>query len=358
VSNPVTAEPTCRRTRLSRTHLGSATVLLMFGAMVALAVTRINLGAASTLLANASLFWVLIAALAVAAAFLLRSESWYAALRAALPGSRISRPVVARSLLIGVAVSTLTPARIGEAVRTWLLSRRIGEQGVLPTVLGTVVAQTLLNLLALALLALFTLTDSTGHGFHTQTIAAAIALPILVFLALVAASRLLTITWPTGDPGEDAGPARRVGCWFSRQVSGTGRGMAVFSRPSSAVHSGGCQLGAWILQGFACYAVLIALGLQHHTSPATAAAVLLAINITAVVPITPANVGVFQAACIAVLTPLGISSGHALAYGLLLQGVEIAVALTMAVPALLREGLSIRELGRAAGRGRLVVLGA
>ena len=45
----------------------------------------------------------------------------------------------------------------------------------------------------------------------------------------------------------------------------------------------------------------MALGLDVRTALAGAAAVLFAVNVTAVVPATPANVGVFQAACVAVL---------------------------------------------------------
>ena len=75
---------------------------------------------------------------------------------------------------------------------------------------------------------------------------------------------------------------------------------------------------------------------------------LLAVNVTAVIPVTPSNVGVFQAACIAVLAPFGVSAAQALAYGLILQAVEIVAAVGMGVPALLSEGVSVSELRRGA----------
>jgi hypothetical protein len=37
-----------------------------------------------------------------------------------------------------------------------------------------------------------------------------------------------------------------------------------------------------------------------------AAAILVAVNVTAVVPVTPSNVGLFQAACVAVLAAFGV----------------------------------------------------
>ena len=76
-----------------------------------------------------------------------------------------------------------------------------------------------------------------------------------------------------------------------------------------------------------------------------AAAVLFAVNVTAVLRLTPSNLGVFQAACLAVLTgAYGIDPAQALGYGIILQAVEIATAVVMGAPALVKEGLSWREV--------------
>jgi len=83
-----------------------------------------------------------------------------------------------------------------------------------------------------------------------------------------------------------------------------------------------------------------------------AAAILLAINVSAVLPATPSNVGVFQAACLVVLAAYGVGAGPGLAYGIILQAVEVLTALLLGVPALLGEGLSweeIRSSARSAG---------
>ena len=72
---------------------------------------------------------------------------------------------------------------------------------------------------------------------------------------------------------------------------------------------------------------------------------LFAVNVTAVLPATPSNVGVFQAACVAVLTgAYGVSSVDALGYGIILQAVEVATAVIMGMPALVKEGLSWRDV--------------
>ena len=72
---------------------------------------------------------------------------------------------------------------------------------------------------------------------------------------------------------------------------------------------------------------------------------LFAVNVTAAVPATPANVGVFQAACVAVLAgAYHVSTPDAVAYGIILQAVEVATAVIMGMPALVKEGLSWKEV--------------
>ena len=104
------------------------------------------------------------------------------------------------------------------------------------------------------------------------------------------------------------------------------------------------QLGAWAIQWLSCYALLAALGLDDLAGMGAAAAVLFAVNVTAVLPATPSNLGVFQAACVAVLASYHVGYADALAYGIILQAVEIATAVVMGAPALVREGLSWRDV--------------
>jgi phosphatidyl-myo-inositol alpha-mannosyltransferase len=64
-----------------------------------------------------------------------------------------------------------------------------------------------------------------------------------------------------------------------------------------------------------------------------------------VLPATPANVGVFQAACVAVLAgAYHVSTPDAVAYGIILQAVEVATAVIMGTPALVNEGLSWKDV--------------
>jgi phosphatidylinositol alpha-mannosyltransferase len=121
--------------------------------------------------------------------------------------------------------------------------------------------------------------------------------------------------------------------------------MRVFREPRLAAIAVTAQLGAWALQCASCYVLLIALGLDHRAGLAAAAGVLFAVNVTAVLPAAPSNVGVFQAACVAVLAgAFHVSTADAIAYGIVLQAVEVTTAMAMGIPALLREGMSWRDV--------------
>ena len=141
----------------------------------------------------------------------------------------------------------------------------------------------------------------------------------------------------------------RVGRWLREARARRARvrhGLVVFRRPRMGGAAVTMQLGAWTLQLISCYVLMVALGLDDLGADlGAAAAVLFAVNVSAVLPVTPSNVGVFQAACMAVLVgAYGIGTADALGYGIILQAVEVATAVVLGAPALVKEGLSWREV--------------
>ena len=63
------------------------------------------------------------------------------------------------------------------------------------------------------------------------------------------------------------------------------------------------------------------------------------------IPATPSNIGIFQLATISVLTTgFAVSHADALAYGVILQAVEIATAVGLGLPALVREGVTWQDM--------------
>ena len=261
---------------------------------------------------------------------------------AALPAARPRLADAMQGTAIGVLMSATLPARLGEPSRALIVARRLGRpREYLPAVLGTLVAQTLLNVVALVILgAVMFATVGLFAGRQQALVWYALA-PFAVLCAVLVAPGAAALgaavalrrACTAGSPRR--APPRR-GCapaWSSSAGPASGRGATVM------------QLGAWALQWLGCYVLLVALGLEDQADLGAAAAVLFAVNVSAVLPLTPSNLGVFQAACVAVLAgAYGIRAADALGYGIILQAVEIATAVIMGAPALVKEGVSWREV--------------
>jgi phosphatidylinositol alpha-mannosyltransferase len=324
--------------------IAAVLTVAVVAALIYLAIAKLHPAQVGHLLSKTKAGWALLALALMMIAFVARGESWYAVIRAALPNTHLGRGVVYRGIMIGMVGSTVAPGRLGEAARALVVARRLGDPSRnIALVLGTVVSQTLINLLALAILAMVTLLGAAISGARAEAIIGVVVVPAVIVAIVVFGPRALKRASIS-----KIGWLRRAATWIGHQLGHFRQGLVVFRRPRAAVHAGGTQLAAWALQLFACYSVILSLGLEHEANLTAAAAVLLAVNVTAIVPVTPSNVGVFQAACIAVLAPFGVSASQGLAYGLILQAVEIVAAVMMGVPALLREGLSVSELRREA----------
>lgn len=323
-----------------RRLVAPALTVLLLAALIALGITKVDITEVGRELAHVGGGWVAAGVVLMVAAFLSRGESWFAAIRAALPDQPVGRGVVTKALLIGMAGSTVAPGRLGEAARAWLVARRYGgNRRSLGIVIGTLISQTILNILALMILALVALAGSAIPGAHVGAIALAGGLPVAGVVALWFGPRALGRL--------AASRVRGAAVWAARirhLLAELRRGLTVFFQLRPAVHSVSYQLMAWALQLGCCYAVILAFGLQDKASVAGAAGVLVAVNVTAVLPLTPSNIGVFQAACIAILAPFGVSAAQGLAYGLVLQAIEIVSALTLGLPAMLHEGFRLGGL--------------
>jgi len=322
-----------------------ALVALGLCALVVFALSRLELRRAGHALITATPGWIVLALALMALAMLMRSFSWHQTLRAALPQTPMPLAPVVRALMIGVMASALVPARIGEPSRVLVLSRRLEGRTshMVAVVAGTVFSQTLINLLALLILLAVSFTSVPLPSGHIAAIATALALPLAVCALVLVGPRLLALARRSGSARVARG-AHAIG----RMLQLARRGLVVFASPRYGSTAIGFQLLAWALQWLACYSVILALGLQSQAGPAAAAAILLAVNLSAVLPATPSNVGVFQAACLVVLAAYGVGTGQALAYGVILQAVEVVTAVALGLPALLKEGLSWQELRHSA----------
>jgi phosphatidyl-myo-inositol alpha-mannosyltransferase len=322
-----------RRAAMATVSLGA--LLLAYKALSTIGMGNI----AQALLASSPSF-VILGLGVMCGAMVLRAVSWHAILRAALPKARIRLSDAMQGTFIGVLMSSTLPARLGEPSRALVVARRTGRpREHLPVVLGTVVSQTVINIVALIALGAVMFSSVDLFNGHQNALVVAAVAP----LALLAIVLLAPLVLRHG--GGRFGRLQALVAQARRAMTRVRAGLTVFRRPKLGAIAAVAQLGAWALQWMSCYILLVALGLDHQAGLAAAAAVLFAVNITAVLPATPANLGVFQAACAAVLhTGWHVGLGTGVAYGVILQAVEVSTAILMGAPALLKEGMSWREV--------------
>jgi phosphatidyl-myo-inositol alpha-mannosyltransferase len=336
--DPVPAGESHRVMRIVR-PVAAGIALAGAGAGALLALDRVGMRPIAQALVESQPVWVLVGLALMCAAMLARAVAWHAILRAAVPDALPRFFDAVQGTSIGVLMSATLPARVGELSRALVVARRLGRpRERLPAVLGTIVSQTLLNVVALVILGIVMFSTIGLFAGRQQALVWYALAPIGLLCAVLVAPALLR----SGLPSRSS----RVQLWMARAREALARvrtGLRVFRSPRLGATATASQLGAWALQWVSCYVLLAALGLDLDMG--AAAAVLFAVNVTAVIPLTPSNLGVFQAACLAVLTGgYGVDPAQALGYGIILQAVEVATAVVMGAPALVKEGLSWREV--------------
>jgi phosphatidylinositol alpha-mannosyltransferase len=317
-----------------------AGVLLAF-----LALRRVGFDNVATTLLRSSPIWVLIALGLFSTSMFLRAVSWFHIVRAALPDRMVQRRTILSATSIGVLMSATLPARLGEPSRALIVARRVGRmRESLPVVAGTLVSQTLLNLLALLLLAVVVVGSNDILRGHEGVLVLVSLLPVGLVLAVLVLPSLMEAGRRFGFGGGQGAIARLMREAAAALVR-LRKGLQVFRQPRRAAWATSAQLAAWGLQLLGAYALLVAMNLDHRAGIGAAAAVLFAVNVTAVLPATPSNVGIFQFAVATVLVgAYGVPGAAALGYGIILQAVEVVTALLFGLPALIREGVSWRDV--------------
>ena len=306
--------------------------------LTAIAANRIGVHDVVKNIVRSDATWVLLALVLMISSLFMRAASWFSVVRSALPRSPLRRRDLTSATMIGVLMSATLPARVGEPARALVLARRVGRmRETFPVLLGTLVSQTVMNIGALALLGTIIIWETDLFASSSERLFLFSLAPLLLLVAVILAPMVVR----QNGSGRVARIARAIRSALLQVRSG----LHIFRDPRRAPLAVGAQLLAWLLQLAACFVLFNALGLSVQHQLAAAAAVLFAVNVTAVVPATPSNIGVFQLATISVLsTGFGVGAADALAYGIVLQAVEIATAVVLGLPALVREGVTWSDM--------------
>jgi len=276
--------------------------------------------------------WVAVAIAINLASIASRAIAWDLVIDQALPHPPRFR-LVFSAFCVGLLANAVLPGRIGELARVAVLTRRMDRRRrSWATLVGTVVAHRMFDLIPIVLLVLYVLVTAKIPAWAYSIIVAVVSIGATLFLLAVVSAR-------------SAGKARLDGLGTVRRAIHMAReGLAVMHRPAPAAGAIFFQSGGWVCQLFAVYTAMRAFDI-HEAVPA-AALVLLVMNVATVIPLWPGNVGAVQLAIATPLVSYGVAYDNGIAFGFGLQAIEASVGIGIGLLFLAHEGLSFASLRR------------
>ena len=260
-----------------------------------------------------------------------RALAWTTVINSAMKPPHPRAMLVFSAFSVGLFANAILPGRIGELARVAVLTRKLpGRKGAWATLVGTVFAHRIFDVIPVILLVLYVVATANIPRSVQASLIGVIVLGILLFaFAYVSARRSAHVSL------EGLGRVRRF--------LAMGRtGLGVLRSPQAAALAIVFQICGWATQLLAVYTAMRAFGI-HAPLPA-AGVVLLLMNVVTIFPLWPGNVGVVQVALASALTGYGVAYGVGVAYAFGLQAIEASVGIGVGLVFLAREGLSVAML--------------
>jgi glycosyltransferase 2 family protein len=308
-----------------------AVALAVFGGVVAALWLGPNWNTVGDAFQGVRWAWVAVAIAINLASILARSVAWKLVIDQALDPPQPRYRSVFSAFCVGLLANAVLPGRIGELARVAVLTRRM-ERGrrSWPTLVGTVVAHRMFDLIPIVLLVLYVLVTARIPAWAYSSLVAVVSIGAALFIfAFLSARRAKTTRL------DSLGSVRRV-LAMGRQ------GLAVMHRPAPAAGAICFQILGWVCQLFAVYTAMRAFAI-HSPVPA-AALVLLVMNVATIIPLWPGNVGAVQVAIAIPLVSYGVAYADGIAFGFGLQAIEASVGVGIGLVFLAHEGLSFATL--------------
>lgn len=275
--------------------------------------------------------WVVLAIALNLLSVLARSLAWRTVINQAMPPPHPRYSLIFSAFSVGLLANAVLPGRIGELARVAVLTRRLrGRRGVWATLVGTVFAHRVFDVVAVSLIIVYVLVTARIPAWAITSLAAIVAVGLALVAFGVASARLHHR--PVLD---ELGAVRRL-------VTMARQGLGVMRAPLAAAGAIAFQCVGWLCQLFAVYATMRAFNIEEPL--AAAGLVLVLMNVATIFPLWPGNVGLLQAAVALPLVSYGIDYAHGFAFGIGLQAVEASVGVGVGLAFLAREGLSFAML--------------
>jgi uncharacterized protein (TIRG00374 family) len=235
----------------------------------------------------------------------------------------------------------LLPVRLGEFVRPWLLSRRSGV--TFSNVVGNLVIEKTMDSIVIVFYILVGLLTATNLPVWVRRGAVFPAVGAGVLAGLVG------LLWWKGEPFVDRWVVRflpeHFGAGLKRVTRAIIDGMRVLpnSRLLAAVFV--VSVALWFLPILSSYVIIRAFNLNAPFSAALI--VFIFIGFGTALPNAPGMIGTFQYACVLALGLFGVDQTAALAYGLVLNAIQLVSLVVQGLVALPLAGIGLADMRRA-----------
>jgi uncharacterized membrane protein YbhN (UPF0104 family) len=262
-----------------------------------------------------------------------RAVAWRTVIAQAMAEPHPGFRLVFSAFSVGLFANAVLPGRIGELARVAVLNRKLPpeREGTWPTLLGTVFAHRVFDLVAVIALIVFVVATAHIPDWAVTSLIVVVIAGVALFSFAVLTARHHRVS----DLG-GMGAARKM-------LRLARHGLGVMREPVDAAVACVFQVLGWMCQLLAVWTAMRAFGIREGL-PA-AGLVLVLVNVATIFPLWPGNVGLVQAA---VSLPLwryyGVAKGTGVAFGFGLQAIEASVGVAVGLFFLAREGLSFAML--------------
>lgn len=312
--------------------------LAVSGLFLYLAFRNVPVDELGTALARVHAGWLALAVMVSFVLMVVRAWRWQLELR-----PLVQVPLARLWVITAVAylAINLLPARIGEIVRPWLLSRR--AQVSFSNVVGNLVLEKTMDSVVILfyILAGLLTVENLPHWVRTGAL-----FPAMFAATLVA---LVMLLWWRGEAFVDRHVLRllpeRFGTRLKRVLSAMVAGMQVIPNPMLLLAVFVISLALWFLPILSSYIIIRAFDFPLPFSAAVV--VFIFIGFGTALPNVPGMIGPYQYACVLALGLFGIDKVDALAYGLVLNAIQFLTIVAQGLIALPFAGVRLADLKHA-----------
>jgi uncharacterized protein (TIRG00374 family) len=230
-------------------------------------------------------------------------------------GQNIRLPGISASFLSAQMLNAVVPIRLGEVQRIYVIGGSGSTHGF---VLGTIVAEKFLDMLAYAvligILLLWIPLPKWMGGSVTTLVSITLIQAALLFILAFKRAYFLGLVEKLSQHF-----SARLREFLLKNVHSGFASLDVFRKPVPALKLSMITALIWSAAVLTNYWVLLALGIQAPL--AASLLVLIAVQAGISLPSLPGKIGVFELTCILALEVFGVSRAIALSYGILLHAV-------------------------------------